>query len=218
MIAGFIDHLVMFPVDTIKSRIQVIGSPSSHHPPSISTNPLTPFSSSKALPSFTMTSALSRTTVVMNAPFTAVHFMTYEAAKRSLMEVVSPESVREDENSIVHATTGICGCDRFSSSSIQDVQSIVKREGYGGLMRGWIPRICYSMHLQLQSADLPMRLQKPSFKKPMAATAQLTKVALKSFFISADTLDLEAIASPWLWSDDAYDKSIGIVDLFAQYL
>lgn len=45
-----------------------------------------------------------RTTVVMNAPFTAVHFATYEAAKRGLMEV-SPESVN-DEGWVVHATAG----------------------------------------------------------------------------------------------------------------
>nr|GMC90125.1 mitoferrin-like [Ipomoea batatas] len=66
-----------------------------------------------------------RTTVVMNAPFTAVHFATYEAAKRGGME-------------------GVCGCDRFSSGSIGDViQTIVKKDGYGGLMRGWIPRILF---------------------------------------------------------------------------
>ena len=45
-----------------------------------------------------------RTTVLMNAPFTAVHFATYEAAKRGLMEV-SPESV-DDERLVVHATAG----------------------------------------------------------------------------------------------------------------
>lgn len=45
-----------------------------------------------------------RTTVLMNAPFTAVHFTTYEAAKRGLSEV-SPESVN-DESLIVHATAG----------------------------------------------------------------------------------------------------------------
>lgn len=45
-----------------------------------------------------------RTTVVMNAPFTAVHFATYEAAKRGLMEL-DPESV-SDESLIVHATAG----------------------------------------------------------------------------------------------------------------
>ncbi|KAG8387918.1 hypothetical protein BUALT_Bualt02G0071300 [Buddleja alternifolia] len=45
-----------------------------------------------------------RTTILMNAPFTAVHFATYEAAKRGLMEV-SPESV-SDERLVVHATAG----------------------------------------------------------------------------------------------------------------
>lgn len=45
-----------------------------------------------------------RTTVVMNAPFTAVHFATYEAAKRGLMGI-SPESA-EDERLLVHATAG----------------------------------------------------------------------------------------------------------------
>lgn len=46
-----------------------------------------------------------RTTVLMNAPFTAVHFATYEAAKRGLNEI-SSESVVDDERLIVHATAG----------------------------------------------------------------------------------------------------------------
>ncbi|GMY25592.1 mitoferrin-like [Fagus crenata] len=108
-----------------------------------------------------------RTTVVMNAPFTAVHFATYEAAKKGLVEI-SPES-GEDERLMVHATAGavagalaavvttpldvvktqlqcqgVCGCDRFSSSSIKDViQSIVRKDGYHGLMRGWVPRMLF---------------------------------------------------------------------------
>ncbi|XP_019053253.1 PREDICTED: mitoferrin-like isoform X2 [Nelumbo nucifera] len=45
-----------------------------------------------------------RTTVLMNAPYTAVHFATYEAAKRGLMEI-SPESA-SDERLVVHATAG----------------------------------------------------------------------------------------------------------------
>lgn len=108
-----------------------------------------------------------RTTVVMNAPFTAVHFATYEAAKRGLMGV-SPETAGDD-NLLVHATAGaaagalaaaittpldvaktqlqcqgVCGCDKFSSSSIRNViQTIVKKEGYSGLLRGWIPRMLF---------------------------------------------------------------------------
>lgn len=108
-----------------------------------------------------------RTTVVMNAPFTAVHFATYEAAKRALMEV-SPENA-DDERWVVHATAGaaagaaaaaittpldvvktqlqcqgICGCDRYKTTSIGDViESIVKKDGYRGLVRGWIPRMLF---------------------------------------------------------------------------
>lgn len=127
-----------------------------------------------------------RTTVVMNAPFTAVHFATYEAAKRGLMEV-SPENA-DDENLVVHATAGavagalaaavttpldvvktqlqcqgVCGCDRFSSGSIRDViETIVKKDGYGGLMRGWIPRML--------------------FHAPAAAICWSTYEAAKAFF------------------------------------
>ncbi|KAJ8898982.1 hypothetical protein K2173_008484 [Erythroxylum novogranatense] len=108
-----------------------------------------------------------RTTVVMNAPFTAVQFATYEAAKKALMEV-SPESA-SDERFVVHATAGavagglaaavttpldvvktqlqcqgVCGCDRFSSSSVGYVlKTVVKKDGYGALIRGWTPRVLF---------------------------------------------------------------------------
>eukprot|EP01018_Ginkgo_biloba_P000097 Gb_18477 [translate_table: standard] len=45
-----------------------------------------------------------RTTVVMNAPFTAVHFATYEAVKKALIEI-SPENASED-HLLVHITAG----------------------------------------------------------------------------------------------------------------
>ena len=39
---------------------------------------------------------------------------------------------------------GVCGCDRFKSGSIGDVlKAIVKKDGYRGLMRGWIPRMLF---------------------------------------------------------------------------
>lgn len=108
-----------------------------------------------------------KTTVLMNAPFTAVHFTTYEAAKRALMEV-SPDSAN-DERFVVHATAGaaagalaaavttpldvvktqfqcqgVCGCDRFVSGSIRDViRTIIKKDGYHGLLRGWMPRMLF---------------------------------------------------------------------------
>ncbi|KAH6814218.1 Mitochondrial substrate carrier family protein [Perilla frutescens var. frutescens] len=129
-----------------------------------------------------------RTTVLMNAPFTAVHFTTYEAAKRGLMEFShSPESL-SDESLVVHATAGaaagalaaalttpldvvktqlqcqgVCGCDRFVSGSIGDVfQTIIKKDGYRGLMRGWMPRML--------------------FHAPAAAICWSTYEAAKSFF------------------------------------
>uniref|UniRef100_A0A2P2MJ44 Mitoferrin-like n=1 Tax=Rhizophora mucronata TaxID=61149 RepID=A0A2P2MJ44_RHIMU len=127
-----------------------------------------------------------KTTVFMNAPYTAVHFATYEAAKRSLMEI-SPESA-SDERLFVHATAGaaagalaaavttpldvvktqlqcqgVCGCDRFTSGSIGDViRVIVKKDGYRGLMRGWIPRML--------------------FHAPAAAICWSTYEAFKGFF------------------------------------
>ncbi|ESR38395.1 hypothetical protein CICLE_v10028816mg [Citrus x clementina] len=127
-----------------------------------------------------------RTTVLMNAPFTAVHFATYEATKRGLMEI-SPESA-SDERLVVHATAGaaagalaaavttpldvvktqlqcqgVCGCDRFQSSSIGHViQTIIKRDGYRGLIRGWMPRML--------------------FHAPAAAICWSTYEACKSFF------------------------------------
>ncbi|GER37938.1 mitochondrial substrate carrier family protein [Striga asiatica] len=166
-----------------------------------------------------------RTTVFMNAPFTAVHFATYEAAKRGLSSSSSEESL------FVHATAGaaagglaaavttpldvvktqlqcqvrckmdpkkkklcfrngypsrsgllsvrkghflmgvqgndqvegVCGCDRFSSSSIMDmIRTIKKKDGYGGLMRGWIPRML--------------------FHAPAAAICWSTYEGVKSFF------------------------------------
>ncbi|KAK8641607.1 hypothetical protein V6N13_011001 [Hibiscus sabdariffa] len=127
-----------------------------------------------------------RTTVLMNAPFTAVHFATYEATKRGLIEI-SPESA-SDERVIVHATAGalagasaavvttpldvvktqlqcqgVCGCDRLKSTAILDVtKTIVQKDGYKGLMRGWIPRML--------------------FHAPAAAICWSTYEAAKSFF------------------------------------
>lgn len=58
---------------------------------------------------------------------------------------------------------GVCGCDRFSSGSIRDVlKTIVKKDGYRGLMRGWAPRMM--------------------FHAPAAAICWSTYEAAKTFF------------------------------------
>lgn len=108
-----------------------------------------------------------RTTVVMNAPFTAVHFATYEAMKKALSGI-STETASE-ENLFVHimaggvagasasaVTTpfdvvktrlqcqGVCGADRFTSSSIRNaIQTIVAKEGPTALLKGLKPRMLF---------------------------------------------------------------------------
>ncbi|KAF5193390.1 Mitoferrin [Thalictrum thalictroides] len=108
-----------------------------------------------------------RTTVVMNAPFTAVHFATYEAAKKVLSEI-SPENASE-ERILVHITAGgaagalagavttpldvvktrlqcqgVCGADTFSNNSIRmALKQIVAKEGSHALIRGLKPRVLF---------------------------------------------------------------------------
>lgn len=108
-----------------------------------------------------------RTTVVMNAPFTAVHFSTYEAVKQVLSEV-SPEKANE-EGILVHVTAGgtagalasavttpldvvktrlqcqgVCGADTFSSGSIRmALKQIVAKEGPRALLQGLKPRVLF---------------------------------------------------------------------------
>ncbi|CAM6089627.1 unnamed protein product [Calypogeia fissa] len=107
------------------------------------------------------------TTVVMNVPFTAVHFASYEAAKKLLMEL-SPDKANE-ENLLVHiiaggsagalasaVTTpldviktrlqlqGVGGAERFRNGSVlHAAKRIVKQEGPGALLRGIRPRILF---------------------------------------------------------------------------
>ncbi|KAL8509246.1 hypothetical protein ACS0TY_016441 [Phlomoides rotata] len=160
VLATVASDAVFTPMDVVKQRLQLKGSPYRGVGDCVKRVLV-----EEGIGAFY---ASYRTTVVMNAPFTAVHFATYEATKRGLMEV-SPESGGEDENLLVHATAGaaagalaavlttpldvvktqlqcqgVCGCDRFSSSSIVDVvRTIKKRDGYGGLMRGWAPRMLF---------------------------------------------------------------------------
>ncbi|PIM97580.1 Mitochondrial carrier protein MRS3/4 [Handroanthus impetiginosus] len=150
---------VLTPMDTVKQRLQLSSSPYSGVWDCVRR-----VMKDEGIGAFF---ASYRTTVLMNAPYTAVHFATYEAAKRGLMEA-SAESV-SDERLVVHATAGaaagalaaafttpldvvktqlqcqgVCGCDRFVSGSIQDVlRTIVKKDGYSGLMRGWVPRMLF---------------------------------------------------------------------------
>lgn len=170
---------VLTPMDVVKQRLQLKGSPYKGVWDCVKRV--------AAEEGFGAFYASYWTTVVMNAPFTAVHFATYEAAKRGLMGMSGGEG-EENHELVVHATAGaaagalaaavttpldvvktqlqcqgVCGCDRLSSSSIMDVVGMIKKkDGYGGLMRGWIPRML--------------------FHAPAAAICWSTYESLKTFF------------------------------------
>ncbi|KAG5603111.1 hypothetical protein H5410_034481 [Solanum commersonii] len=179
---------VFTPMDTVKQRLQLSESPYK--------GVLDCVKRVLKEEGFKAFYASYKTTVLMNAPYTAVHFATYEAAKLGLSGV-SPDSA-SDESIIVHATAGaaagalaalvttpldvvktqlqcqgICGCDRFKSGSIGDVfRIIVKKDGYRGLMRGWMPRML--------------------FHAPAAAICWSTYEAAKAFFQEHNTVNNSA--------------------------
>ncbi|XP_065043524.1 uncharacterized protein LOC103987919 isoform X1 [Musa acuminata AAA Group] len=178
VLATVASDAVFTPMDTVKQRLQLRSNPYKGVADCVA-RVLREEGSRAFFASY-------KTTVVMNAPYTAVHFTTYEAAKRGLMEI-SPESA-SDERLVVHATAGaaagglaaaittpldvvktqlqcqgVCGCDRYSSSSINEViRAILRHDGYAGLMRGWKPRML--------------------FHAPAAAICWSTYEAMKSFF------------------------------------
>ncbi|WOL01900.1 mitoferrin-like [Canna indica] len=182
MLATVASDAVFTPMDTVKQRLQLKSSPYKGVADCVSR-----VLREEGIRAFF---ASYKTTVVMNAPYTAVHFATYEAAKTGLMEV-SPDNA-SDERLVVHATAGaaagalaaavttpldvvktqlqcqgVCGCDRFSSSSTSEViRAILRRDGYAGLMRGWKPRML--------------------FHAPAAAICWSTYEAIKSFFEKLD--------------------------------
>ncbi|XP_074589383.1 uncharacterized protein LOC141845222 [Curcuma longa] len=178
VLATIASDAVFTPMDTVKQRLQLKSSPYKGFVDCVAR-----VLREEGIRAFF---ASYKTTVLMNAPYTAVHFATYEAAKRGLMGI-SPASV-DDERLVVHATAGaaagalaaavttpldvvktqlqcqgVCGCDRFSSSSTSEViHAIVRRDGYMGLLRGWKPRML--------------------FHAPAAAICWTTYEAAKSFF------------------------------------
>jgi solute carrier family 25 (mitochondrial iron transporter), member 28/37 len=93
VLATVASDAVFTPMDTVKQRLQLTSSPYTGVAHCIRTvmrdeGPGAFFAS-------------YRTTVVMNAPYTAVHFATYEAAKRLLGDLTADE-----ESLAVHATAG----------------------------------------------------------------------------------------------------------------
>lgn len=87
---------VITPMDMVKQRLQLKSSPYKGVPDCVKRVLV-----EEGIGAFY---ASYRTTVIMNAPFQAVHFATYEAVKRALMEF-DPNS-GSDESLVVHATAG----------------------------------------------------------------------------------------------------------------
>lgn len=71
---------------------------------------------------------------------------------------------------LLFAMQGVCGCDRYANGSIRDVlRTIVRKDGYRGLFRGWMPRML--------------------FHAPAAAICWSTYEAGKSFFQEVNSDD-----------------------------
>ncbi|OVA16940.1 Mitochondrial carrier protein [Macleaya cordata] len=177
VIATTASDAVLTPMDVVKQRLQLRSSPYG----GVKDCVVRMFKEE----GFRAFYASYRTTIVMNAPFTAVYFATYEAAKKVLNEI-SPENASEEQlmvhvlaggaaGALAGAVTtpldvvktrlqcqGVCGADKFRSSSIRmAVKQIVAREGPQALLRGLKPRVL--------------------FHAPAAAICWSTYEAMKSF-------------------------------------
>ncbi|KAL6986323.1 hypothetical protein U1Q18_019690 [Sarracenia purpurea var. burkii] len=159
IIATTASDAVLTPMDVVKQRLQLRRSPYG----GVSDCMVKMFRA-EGIRAFY---ASYKTTVVMNAPFTAVHFSTYEAMKKVLSEV-SPEKASE-ERILVHLSAGgaagalasafttpldvvktrlqcqgVCGADTFSNSSIHSaLRQIVAKEGPQALLQGLKPRVLF---------------------------------------------------------------------------
>ncbi|WOK99325.1 mitoferrin-like [Canna indica] len=168
---------VLTPMDVVKQRLQLQSSPYNGVKDCV-----VKMLRDEGIKAFY---ASYRTTILMNAPFTAVHFSTYEAAKKIIAEM-APEKATE-EKLLVHLTAGgaagalagavttpldvvktrlqcqgVCGAEKFSSSSIHMVMKrIVAKEGPRALLQGLKPRVL--------------------FHAPAAAICWSTYEAMKSF-------------------------------------
>ncbi|KAH9303580.1 hypothetical protein KI387_007984, partial [Taxus chinensis] len=96
VIATIASDAVLTPMDVVKQRLQLRSSPYQGVMDCI-----TRIFREEGIRAFYTS---YRTTVVMNAPFTAVHFATYEAMKK-VLKGISPESANE-ENLLVHIMAG----------------------------------------------------------------------------------------------------------------
>ena len=117
-IAGSVEHMAMFPVDTLKTRMQALGGGSS-------TCPVHPFNIRQALTSilkFEGPSSLYRGIAAMGlgaGPAHAVYFSVYELCKQTF------SSSTTNNNSLVHAASGVCAT--VTSDAVFTPMDVVKQ-------------------------------------------------------------------------------------------
>ncbi|MCO5564993.1 hypothetical protein L7F22_018663 [Adiantum nelumboides] len=159
VVATIASDAVFTPMDVVKQRLQLPGKSYKGVVDCIQS-----IMRSEGLKAFY---ASYRTTVVMNAPYTATHFATYEAVKASLKEIWPERS--NEENLFMHLTAGgaagalasiittpldvvktrlqcqgVNGAERYGTSSIWEViRTITKNEGPRALLRGMKPRVLF---------------------------------------------------------------------------
>lgn len=155
--ATVVNDAFMTPADVIKQRLQVAHSPYRGVMDCI-TQILRKEGPGAFFKSY-------RTTLVMNVPFTAIHFPIYEATKKML----NREGDEEDEGLIVQliagglaggaaaaATTpldvlktrlqteGVHSAKKYDSSAVfPSLRRIYEEEGMSALWRGWRPRVLF---------------------------------------------------------------------------
>ncbi|XP_002961989.2 uncharacterized mitochondrial carrier C8C9.12c [Selaginella moellendorffii] len=150
---------VLTPMDVVKQRLQLSRSPYQGVADCVAR-----IYRSEGLAGFY---ASYRTTVLMNIPFTGVHFAAYEAAKKILSELYPDQA--GDDHLLTHVAAGgtagalasgittpfdvvktrlqcqgVCGATKYSTSSVtQVVKEIVRHEGSAALFKGLKPRVLF---------------------------------------------------------------------------
>ncbi|KAL5989163.1 hypothetical protein ACLOJK_010053 [Asimina triloba] len=114
VVATIASDAVLTPMDVVKQRLQL-----RHTPYAGVKDCVLRMLREEGLRAFY---ASYRTTVVMNAPFTAVHFATYEAAKK-ILSSITPDKASE-ENLLVHISAG--GAAGTLASAVTNPLDVVK--------------------------------------------------------------------------------------------
>lgn len=154
-IATVASDTVNVPFDTVKQRLQV-----AHSPYSGVAHCIRVMLKEEGVGAFFKS---LRTTILMNVPFTAIHFSAYEAGKRALGEAGQPEGLRSEllagglAGGLAAAATtpldvvktrlqlaGVHSSGRPAITAVRPaLRQLVQQEGWGSLWRGLRPRVLF---------------------------------------------------------------------------